>query len=211
MKYSLLSRARPAALAVIAACAVAAGTTTAHAAPAAGRFLVATRQQQGFFAGTVILLIAYGPDGAFGLVVNHPTKVPLETALPTVKDIRGQGYSLYLGGPVSLDRLTLLIRSQTPPNHSMHVVDDVYASGSIKVLRALANDKLKGARFRAYAGYAGWGAGQLDAELAHGDWIVVPANAAAVFTADPARLWRKLIEQNGVQVVALYRRTLSFL
>lgn len=203
---------RPVALALALTCAIAyGGTQTARAAPAAGRFLVATRQQQGFFSETVVLLINYGGDGALGLIINRPTKLPLDQALPNVKEIQGSGRSLYLGGPVSLEHLTLLIHSKTPPEKAIHVIDDVYASGSLTVLRALAENQLKGARFRAYAGYAGWAPGQLDAELAHGDWIVVPASTNAVFTKDPAQLWRTLVQPRSLQIVTLDRRTLSHL
>lgn len=170
-------------------------------APATGRFLVATRTQQGFFAQSVILLIAYGPDGAVGVVVNHPTKVALAEVLPDSGLLRGRRDLLYLGGPVSLDDLTLLIRSRSAPAKSVRVFTGVYASGSLAALRAAVGQKLTSASFRAYAGYAGWAPGQLDSELEQGAWIVVRADADEVFATAPEKLWDKLIPQGDVILV----------
>lgn len=167
--------------------------------PAPGSFLVATRGQQGFFSATVILLIACDSDGAFGLVINRPTKISLAKLLPEVHGLGGD--RLYLGGPVALDQLTLLIRSPTPPSGTLHVVGDVYASGSLKTLRSVAGKHAVQARFRGYAGYAGWGPGQLDSELAQGAWTVVPADADDVFTTAPVKLWDQLVRQGDVRLV----------
>lgn len=170
-------------------------------APAAGRFLVATRTQQGFFAQSVILLIAYGPGGAVGIVVNHPTKVALAEVLPDPGLLRGRSDLLYLGGPVALDDLTMLIRSRNAPAKSIRVFTGVYASGSLTTLRAAVGQKLTSASFRAYAGYAGWAPGQLDSELEQGAWIVARADADEVFATAPEKLWDTLAPQGDVILV----------
>ena len=175
-------------------------------APAAGRFVVATRTQQGFFAQSVILLIAYGADGAVGIVINHPTKVTLAQVLPDPGLLRGRSDLLYLGGPVSLDDLTMLIRSRSAPAKSKRVLTGVYASGSLRALRAAIGQKLTSTSFRAYAGYAGWAPGQLDSELEQGAWIVVPADADEVFAPVPEKLWDKLAPQTNVILVQLASR-----
>lgn len=178
--------------------------------PAAGRFLVATRAQQGFFAQSVILLIAYGPGGAVGIVVNHPTKIALAEVLPDHGLLRGRSDLLYLGGPVSLDDLTMLIRSQSAPAKSVRVFAGVYASASLTTLRAAVGQKLTSASFRAYAGYAGWAPGQLDSELEQGAWIVVRADADQVFATAPEKLWDKLIPQGDVILVQVAPRDPGF-
>lgn len=189
------------ALALVAAgAALCAGTGQAWAQPAAGRFLIATKQVQGGFAESVILLIDVDSGGAMGLIVNHPTKLPLAKLLPDVASLRGHGDPVYLGGPVQPDHLMLLIRSKTAPPGATHVTGDVYASGSAATLRALAGKK-GGATFRAYVGYAGWAPGQLESEVARGDWLVAPSDADSIFSRDPAGLWHDLIRQRGgVQV-----------
>lgn len=192
------------------AVAASAGAAAQGTVPAAGRFLVAARSQQGFFAHSVILLVDYGPRGAFGLVINHPTTLPLANLLPDERELEGHNDTVYLGGPVSLDRLTLLIRSHQPPPRALHVTDDIYASGSLTVLRKAVNGELAGAVFRGYAGYAGWGPGQLDAEIARGDWKVIPAQADSVFSDHPQTLWRKLVQSQELKVVRLGRTPFPF-
>ncbi|MGH8427641.1 MAG: YqgE/AlgH family protein [Gammaproteobacteria bacterium] len=199
---TIRSRTSLGALVLLVVCAASwSSSGTAAVAPAAGCFLVATRQQQGFFARTVILLVAYDSNGTFGLIVNRPTELPLTKLLPHVNALQGRADSIYVGGPVSLDRLTLLIQSKVAPPDAIHVLDDIYASGSLKALRAVAGNKLAGARFRAYGGYAGWGPGQLDAEIAQGGWVVIPANANDVFNKDSSGLWDKLIKQQDLILV----------
>lgn len=171
--------------------------------PAAGRFLVATLRQQGFFAKTVILLLDYGADGALGIVVNRPTKLTLAEVLTNPGLLHGRTDRVYLGGPVGLDKLTMLIHSRSAPPQSSHVVDGVYASDSLRALRAAVRRKLSAANFRAYAGYAGWAPGQLDSELAQGAWIVVPAGAGDIFTTAPGKLWDKLNPQGKLILVKL--------
>lgn len=181
--------------------------SAAQPPPRKGDFLVATAGQAGAFTHSVVLLIAYGPRGAMGLIVNRPTLLTLSKALkhsslpkvlPKVLD-----KTLYLGGPVQLGHLTLLIRSRNQPPNTMHVIGDIYASTSLKTLQALANKSLKNTTYRGYAGYAGWGPGQLDDEIARGGWKVLPASADDVFSTDPASLWEKLNSRPPLQLVAL--------
>lgn len=179
------------------------GAIRAQDKPAAHKFLIATHQQRGPFFETVILLVDYDQSGAMGLIVNRPSQIAVAKVLPNVKELEGRKDRLYVGGPVSLDHLMLLIRSKTAPARSTHVIDDVYASGSIDTLRAVASGKLTGATFRAYAGYAGWAGGQLDAELARGAWRVVPATADEIFTTQPGRLWEDLDERSKGILVEL--------
>lgn len=180
-----------------------AGPVRAQDKPAAHEFLIATHQQQGPFFETVILLIDYDRSGALGLIVNRPSRIAVAKVLPGVKELQGRKDRLYVGGPVSLDHLMLLIRSKIAPPHSTAVVDGVYASGSIDTLRAIASGKLHVATFRAYAGYAGWAGGQLDAELARGAWRIVPASADEVFTTQPGKLWEDLDERSKAILVNL--------
>jgi putative transcriptional regulator len=191
--------------AVFFAFSTAGGVGIAQAAPAAGSFLVAARQQQGDFSRSVVFLLTYGKSGAFGLIVNRPTTLPLAKLLPDVRALQGRDDRLYVGGPVSIDHLILLIRAKSAPPDAVHVMDDIYASGSTKALGAVAGGRLAGASFRGYAGYAGWGPGQLDEEIANGDWFVVRADADAVFTDKPGDLWDKLIQTQDTKLVRLGR------
>ena len=85
--------------------------------------------------------------------------------------------------------LLMLLRTKGRPENATHVFDDVYLTGNFEALRGAVGNA--DARFRVFAGHAGWAPGQLDAELARGDWLVVPADADAVFF-DADRLWQQL-------------------
>jgi len=160
---------------------------------AKGKFLVASRAlRDPNFYETVILLVDYDRRGALGVVVNRPSAVPLGEALPEVKELRRRKDVVYLGGPVGRDRMLLLVRTQNAPPESLRIFDRVYASGSLDALR---DGLSRGEGVRAFAGYAGWGPGQLDAEVARGDWLIGPADAKALFEAAPGSIWRDLIER----------------
>ena len=173
------------------------GPSIERSALAAGRFLVAARRlRDPNFAETVVLLVDYDENGALGLIVNRPTDVPLAGMVPAVEELRDRNDAVYIGGPVARDRLVLLFRSTVPRERSSHVVDGVYASSDLEVLRALAGGDVP---FRAYVGYSGWAPGQLDAEVLRGDWHVAPADAGAVFDPAPLELWRTLIRRSAGQ------------
>jgi len=164
--------------------------------PAKGQFLVATRKLvDPHFAETVILLLAYEANGAMGLVINRPTEMPLVAALPKMKELRDRSIRLYVGGPVARESMLLLIRSATAPESSQRIFEDVYASGSLAALRQALGRKGKTERFRAFAGHAGWGAGQLDAEIARGAWYVATVDAATAFDIAPSEIWSRLTER----------------
>ncbi len=159
-----------------------------------GKLLVASRDlADPNFSETVVLLVAYGPKGAMGLVINRPSDVKLSSVLPPMKPLRQRADTLYLGGPVARNHVLLLIRSATEPEDSVSVFEDVYASSSLTTLRQELERKGPKKRFHAYAGHAGWAPGQLEAELARGDWHVSPADIDAVFSKTPTDVWRKLI------------------
>lgn len=169
---------------------------------APGRFLVAARQLDGpFFARTVVLLLDYSATGALGLIVNRPTDVGLDELLPALTELSDRDDPVFMGGPVEPELMVFLIRSDGRPPGSQPVIGDIHATGSADALRALIEQDAPQSRFHTYVGYAGWAPGQLDAEVARGDWYVTRAEADQVF--DPAMddLWERLVrEHEGLQV-----------
>lgn len=151
------------------------------------------------FAESVILLITYGDEGAMGVIINRPTRIRLASALPKMKELRDRPERVFVGGPVSPDAVLLLIRARTKPDDAQPVFENVYVSGSLKTLRKALGQRGKTDRLRAYAGYAGWGPGQLDHEVERGDWLIGPADAAIVFEMPSADVWPKLIERFSVE------------
>ena len=174
--------------------------------PGRGMFLLASPGlSDPRFARTVILLLEYGETGALGLVVNRPTELALSDAL--VDPLPGaEGHAVFFGGPVEHRRLIALARSPDAVGDAHHVVGDVYASGSLDTLRAMLEREGHGADVHAYLGYAGWSPGQLDAELARGDWVVTPADAGSIFDTPPHRVWHDLMRRNAGRWVRVIPR-----
>lgn len=168
--------------------------------PAKGRFLIAKRNvSDPNFAETVILLVTYGARGAMGIIINRPTEMRLASALPKIKELHGRPDRVFLGGPVAVNAMLLLIRSASRPEASESIFADVYASGSLKTLSTALAKKGKTEQLRAYAGYAGWGPGQLEHEIDRGDWLVAPPDAVAVFDMPSADVWPKLVDRYSAE------------
>jgi putative transcriptional regulator len=134
-----------------------------------GSFLVAKPTlHDPSFRRTVVLLLQHNEDGAFGLVVNRPSKVD------------GLPFPLYAGGPCESEGLLMLHGhkdwSDDPPEEPSSKVAPGIFLGDAACLERVSDiapgHKL---RFRLFAGYSGWGPDQLEGELAEGVWAVVPA------------------------------------
>ena len=172
------------------------GSSQSVTPPAKGHLLIASRNlRDPNFAETVLLLLSYGPRGAMGIVINRPTNVQLATALPNLAELRGRTDRLFAGGPVGVNAMLLLVRARKQPPSSEQIFGDVYASGRLRTLRQALGKKGKTERVRAYAGYAGWGPGQLDQEIGRGDWYVTAADAATVFDMPAPDIWPKLVNR----------------
>ena len=159
---------------------------------AKGTFLVAADHlTDSHFSQSVIYLVAYSRRGAMGVIVNRPTDVQLAQALPHLEDQPHAQDVIYAGGPVGRTRMLLLIRSKTfPLEDVLPITDEVAASASLDNLAVLTEEA--GSQFHVYAGYAGWSPGQLDSEVARGDWLVLPGDPATLFGTDLTNLWSTL-------------------
>jgi putative transcriptional regulator len=158
--------------------------------PAKGRLLVATELVRGeVFAETVILLLHYDENGAMGIVVNRPTDVAPKEIVADVEVFSGYGGTLYWGGPVQMNSLRALLRTDAPPKDAEAIVDSVHL---VRVDDGLKDTQADLASLRFFIGYVGWGAGQLDREMDRGSWRVMPASDEHVFAEDPRALWKRL-------------------
>lgn len=186
-----------------------------------GRFLIATRQVQGpFFAKSVVLLIQHDRNGAMGLILNRPSITPVSELLaqqeqeknpkpksPAPKEEPPRKDTIYVGGPVDPSRVVFLVQATKPPTDSIQVLPHVYATSESEVLDQFADNRLPPDHFRAYVGYAGWGPGQLEGEIARGDWFLAPAQTEAIFDPEPQKIWERLVaEHEGVQVHLMNKR-----
>ncbi|MFN8626262.1 MAG: YqgE/AlgH family protein [Candidatus Binatia bacterium] len=180
--------------------AVRAGRLPPSTQPAAGHFLIAKHSlSDPNFAESVILLLSYGGGGAMGIIINRPTEMRLKSAFPQVQELQKRDDRLFVGGPVSLSSILLLVRSKGRLERAQQIFDNVHVSSSMQVLREVARGAGKTVRLRAYAGYAGWGPGQLDHEIERGDWLIAPADATSIFDTKPADVWSKLVDRFSVE------------
>jgi len=142
------------------------------------------------FSQTVVLLVEYGSKGAMGLVINRPTEWKASEALEKASELRR--LTVYWGGPVQTDAVFGLVRTRRPPKGVVRVLDDVFLTAKRKDLDNAVRGDETGARVRVYAGYTGWGAGQLESEILRNGWIVSAGDANDVFSGRPEEVWEKV-------------------
>ena len=154
-----------------------------------GVFLVASPSlNDPNFRQTVVLVLEHGPQGTLGLILNRTTDLLLSEALPNVSVLKGTEHRLFVGGPVQPNLLLLLSRLKQPQPDMRSVFDNVYVGGDPDALERIITQAGPTARFRAFAGYAGWAPGQLGVEMLQGSWAVLSAENN-LFDKDPAALW----------------------
>lgn len=172
------------------------------APPAKGRLLVATPPLADTnFGRTVVLLLEHGPEGSLGVVLNRPTAAMVADAIPGWEVLAAAPGVVFSGGPVATDAAIALGRALSPAADAWApVLDEV---GTVDLHRR--PEELVGTigAVRVYAGYAGWGAGQLEGELAADAWLVVPAEPSDVLGDRPNDLWRRVLRRQGGEVAWL--------
>ena len=166
-----------------------------------GKILVAPRDcPDPNFAKAVVLLVQFDEDGAVGLMINHPTDVPLSRALNQVKAANGRSDPIYLGGPVDVSTVMALLRAGSKPNDARRVVGDVYLVSTRGLLEKTLAAGTGPGGFRAYVGYCGWGAGQLQNETNLGAWLIFDGSARLAFDSEPESVWSRLIARTEQRV-----------
>lgn len=160
-----------------------------------GEFLFANPElRDPNFFHSVVLLVNYEKGGAMGLIINKPTEISLNEALPDVKGIGGQALSVFFGGPVSRNQMLVLLRPEHPFKETQKVFKDVYYTGSKDVLIEMLGRPGAQKKVRVYAGYTGWAPGQLEHEVSRGDWIIGNADAEMIFSEDPSKSWPEVFK-----------------
>ena len=146
------------------------------------------------FAQTVVLVTRHAHGGAVGVILNRPTALGLAEAFPSLEGLRGRRDAVFQGGPVARGAAAFVFRSSERPREALHVLGDVWLSLDPGLLQRLLAGPPPPA-LRVYAGYAGWAPGQLEAEIHHGGWHVLDADAATIFEAEPRTMWRTLLRR----------------
>ena len=166
---------------------------------------------------TTILLVARAdlPDGNFkdsivlvmnnigpvpgGLIINRPTRIPVSRLFPDLERLAQVDDKIYFGGPVQIDSVSFLFRADEPPEHATRILDGVYVSSDADLLHKLLERDKPMEGLRIFIGYSGWGPGQLQAEIARGDWTLAPAEAKAIFERKSEHPWPEPEAPDSVQ------------
>jgi len=176
---------------LIAAVLAAAAHAAVAQAPAGGFFLVAKPSILDPNFSRTVVLVTHTPDGAtLGVILNRPTKQSLAEILPGNERLARFTEPLHFGGPVEPAGLFAVFRGTEAPGRSFPVIEDVHLGldpATIEQLLLKPPDAL-----RLFVGYAGWAPGQLNGELARGDWWTLKADVETIFRKNTATLWDEL-------------------
>ena len=151
------------------------------------------------FSKTVVLLAEYNANGAFGLVLNRRMDEPAKAMVSADEPLEiHPGMYLYTGGPVEPTRAWILTAKQDLDPEALEVTGGVYLSASPTVVRRILRAE-PDPGVRMVVGYAGWGAGQLDVELAEGSWLLAPVQTDLIFEIAADKMWEAAIRRLGAE------------
>lgn len=158
-----------------------------------GRLLVATPLiGDPNFERTLILLLAHGDEGAFGVVLNRPSGTDVAEIIPEWAAVAAEPAVMFIGGPVGANAVIGLGRpgpAQTPASWQPLV----HGIGTLDL--NAAGDAIRCPEVRLFAGSAGWAGGQLEDELAEGAWWLIDVVAEDVFSTEPLSLWPEVLRR----------------
>jgi putative transcriptional regulator len=153
------------------------------------------------FRHTVVLIGEHTEDGALGVVLNRPLDATVHDAVPYLADLVPPDDPLFQGGPVQPTGAVLLAHFERADLADIpilgttgFVIGDVSPEARAGIVRA-----------RVFAGYSGWGPGQLEGELEEDSWIVTAALDEDVFTDNPELLWSRVLQRMGPEYHRLSR------
>lgn len=150
------------------------------------------------FRQSVVLLLQQGDEGALGLVINRESPMLLrelcsDQSIPYAGDPEKR---VRIGGPVQPEQGLVLFDDSDGDPDGREVLTGLQVSASTGTLSRLCG--APGLRFHCYAGYAGWGPGQLEQEIAEGSWILAPAEPRFVFDTPVDEVWDRTLKENGI-------------
>jgi putative transcriptional regulator len=146
------------------------------------------------FRRTVVLIGVHSEEGAMGVVLNRPSEVTVGEAVPQLEQTVASEEPIYVGGPVEPSSIVFLAEFLDPSLAGLLVLGRIGFPAPDADIEELTQATARG---RVFAGYAGWGEGQLDAEVDHGDWIAQTALPEDVFTDLPQELWGSVLTRKG--------------
>lgn len=184
------------------------GAVTSESSLSATLLVAMPQLQDPNFHRTVMLIVEHDENGTFGLVLNREVDL-LASTLCASLDVRWEGdpdANIQWGGPVEPNSGWLLFSDPIEGDEESRAVtavgeDGIYLARSLDVLRDVASLPKTDIRF--YLGYAGWGPGQLEGEMAQGAWLVAPSDPKLVFDADREAMWDRAVRSLGIDPMTL--------
>ncbi|MBD3420489.1 MAG: YqgE/AlgH family protein [Chitinivibrionales bacterium] len=131
------------------------------------------------FAQTVVLICAHNGEGAFGLVLNRPSHMPLSEVFNIDLPNRQQRRKIYIGGPVQQEALQVLQTSGESVGSAHEIADGIHFGGEWHSLEQILNADESSTRL--FLGYSGWAGGQLENEILQNAWDVYNVDLRALF------------------------------
>jgi putative transcriptional regulator len=162
-----------------------------------GRLLVATPSLgDPNFERSVILMLEHSDEGALGLVLNRPSALEVDDPLPDWASLAASPGTVFVGGPVSRESVIALARCTDDADLDDEVFTPIVDGvGVLDLTSDAVTVGLSLLDVRVFAGYAGWGGGQLEGEIDEGAWWVFDIDRSDVMTAEPEGLWRAVLRR----------------
>jgi putative transcriptional regulator len=141
------------------------------------------------FKDSVVLVMNNIAANPVGIIINRPTPIAVASIFSDLPHLAKTGAKVYFGGPVELTTVTFLFRADSAPENAFAVLEGIYLSTNAELLKKLLSRERPMEGLRIYIGYSGWARGQLEAELARGDWKLAPASESAIFGGRSEHPW----------------------
>jgi len=186
--------------ALLVLCAISWSTSADNAKPLTTILLIARAElpDPNFKDSVVLVMNHIGPSPA-GVIINRPTRIPVSRLFPELETLAQLDDKVYFGGPVEIQAVSFLFRFDKPPEKATEVLDGLYFSTDRELLRKLLGRDQPMEGLRIFVGFSGWARGQLEAEIARGDWTLAPADASTIFDYKSQQPWPERQVPAGVR------------
>lgn len=161
------------------------------------------------FSRSVTLICEHNADGALGVTINRQLDMTirdifqqLKIDMPSDTDQQRFSQSIYMGGPVQENRGFIIHEPLGQWESTLAISENLGASASQDILQAIANNHGP-SRYIMAIGYAGWGPGQLEQEIAENSWLNVEANNDFIFDTPADQRWQAAVTMLGLDLATL--------
>jgi putative transcriptional regulator len=141
------------------------------------------------FADSVVLVMNNLGPAPIGIIINKPTPIPVSRLFPELKRLAQLPDRVYFGGPVEFGSVWFLFRAASGPEGAIKASEGVYISADRALLLKLLAREKPMAGLRIFIGHSGWAPGQLEEEIARGDWTLGKAESDAIFSGKSDHPW----------------------